>query len=181
MPGETPPDLLPVRDAARLVDRSLSTVRAWIRSRQLRSWRGEGTHPDNAPALVSRAELVALVVGATGEPKAAHPGRPPAPAPPPAEAVTALRVELAAVRAELDGARALLGAHGETTAALREALAEARGRAADLVAALEAERARAVAAEAERDALRERDGLPWWRRLLGAPARLPGPGGAGEG
>ena len=167
--ADRPPDLLPLREAARLVDRSVSTLRAWIRAGDLRPWRGEGTHPDNAPVLVSREELAALVVGAG---KAAHPGRPPSA--PPAEAAPALVAELAALRAELAGARALARAHEETTAALREALAEARGRAADLAAALEVERARATAAEAEREALRTSAGLPWWRRLLGAPRALPG-------
>ena len=40
---------------------------------------------------------------------------------------------------------------------------------------------RLAAAEAERDALREYQGLPWWRRLLPStsPKRLPG-GGADE-
>ena len=52
----------------------------------------------------------------------------------------------------------------------------------DLTRAIEAERlrgeewrARALGAEAEREALRREKGLPWWRRLLGGPAELSGP------
>jgi hypothetical protein len=160
----TPPaDLLPLREAARLVDRGPSTLRAWIRAGELPAYRGEGTAPENAPVLVSRAELL-HAAGTTG--KAPRPGRPAAPAyaPPPVG-------EAAVLRAELEGARQLADALRGTVAAL-----EARAR--DLSAALDAERERARAAEAERDALRGGAGLPWWRRLLGASTPPAGPGEA---
>ena len=180
---------MPLKDAARLVDRSLTTLRTWIRSGKLSVYRGEGTHPDNAPALVSRTEILALVVV---EGKAANPGRPPAGPVPvelaPVEALAALRVELATVRAELAGARDLLAgaralaeAHLATGDALRATVAAVEARSRDLATAVEAERARAMGAEAERDALRAERGLPWWRRLLGGPApALPGSRGRGE-
>jgi hypothetical protein len=155
-----PDDLLPLREAARMVDRGTSTLRAWIRAGELPAYRGEGTAPENAPVLVSRAELL-HAAGTTG--KAPRPGRPAAPGVP---------ADVAAVlRAELDGARQLADALRGTVAAL-----EARAR--DLSAALDAERERARAAEAERDALRGGAGLPWWRRLLGASTPPAGPGEA---
>lgn len=50
----TPADLLPVREASRLVGRGYSTVRGWIAAGEREAYRGEGTHPSNAPVLVSR-------------------------------------------------------------------------------------------------------------------------------
>ena len=69
-----PLDLVPLKEAARRVDRSPSTLRDWIRAGELRAYHGEGTHPKNRPTLVSVGELLALAV-ATG--KAAAPGRRP--------------------------------------------------------------------------------------------------------
>ena len=102
-----PVDLVPLKEAARRVDRAPSTLRDWIRAGELRSFEGEGTHPRNRPTLVSVGELQALVVQ-TG--KAAHPGRrPPVEE---EEGAADLRVRLAtsegeirALRVELDGER----------------------------------------------------------------------------
>lgn len=156
-PSAPPLDLVPLKEAARQVDRSPSTLRDWIRAGELRGYAGEGTHPQNRPTLVSVSELQALVVVAG---KAAHPGRRP-----PAEDPAAARVsevEIRALRAELDAERRVAAA---TAAAL--ALAEAA--AADLRLSLERERARADGAEAEVAALKAEKGLPWWRRLLPGP------------
>mgnify|MGYP003378638864 CR=1 FL=1 len=89
---------------------------------------------------------------------------------------------LARLRAELEGARLLLEATREHLAELRtgraEALASERtraeaehARAEELAGELARTREELRAARAERDALRELAGLPWWRRLL----PLPGP------
>lgn len=172
-----PDDLVPVREAARLVDRGYSTVRAWIADGALTPWKGEGTHPDNAPTLVSRAEIFALA----GASKSIRPGRRSTPSTTDATPSTpAVAVEVAELRAELASARAdvavvraeLAGARAELSST-RETLAEVRGRVVDLSATVEAERARARGAEAERDALRNAAGLPWWRRLLGTAPALP--------
>lgn len=193
LPASTPLplDLLPVRDAARLVDRGVSTLRGWVREGALVGYREDPAHPENSRLLVSRAAVLALVVVAG---KASAPGR----RPPVAEVAEAeplpvaeldrargplaeLRADLRAALAERDGARAVLEATGRTVEVL-----EARCR--DLAGLADAERRRAddladrlAAAEAERDALREYQGLPWWRRLLPStsPKRLPG-GGADE-
>lgn len=203
-PADTPlpADLLPVRDAARLVDRGLSTVRGWVRTGALVGYRAPDEHPDNARLLVSREAVLRLVVL---EGKPAHPGRrtpgaeleaAPRVAEPVAELeaaevarlralVAELRADVRAALAERDAARAGLEAANRTAAVLE-------ARCADLAAHLHAERRttgelvdaerrraseiadRLTAAEAERDALREWSGLPWFRRLLAAPKRLPG-------
>lgn len=166
----TPDDLVPVREAARLVDRSTATIRAWVRAGELRVYRGEGTHEANRPALVSRAELL-NVAGVT---KAPHPPRPPrreepvspspaastpSPSPGPSSSPSPSV-------AELDALRALAASREETAAAVRSTVAALEARCVDLSAALDRERARADGLEAEISALRATQGLPWWRRLL---------------
>lgn len=190
-----PSDLLPVREASRLVDRGVSTLRGWIRDGALTRYLEDPTHPENSRVLVSRAELLTLAVTAK---LASHPGRPSAstvdaPASPELQlpagggaelerlrsTLAELRADVRATLAERDGARAALEATGRTVDVL-----EARCR--DLAAMVDAERRRAselqdrlTAAEAERDSLRELHRLPWYRRLLGGPTtpRLTGGGG----
>ena len=159
MSDTRPDDLITVEDAARRVDRSKSTVRAWVRSGELVGHREDPGHPENSRLMVSTAELLALVV-VTG--KVASPGRVGKPEEPPG--VVALKTEVDRLRAEM-------------VDALRGNVAALEGRIADLSRALDAERghteswrARALGAEAEREALRRERGLPWWKRLLGGPA-----------
>ena len=159
-----PHDLIPVREAARLVGRGYSTVRGWIAAGDLEAYTGVGTHPSNAPVMVSRSEILTLCATSksTAPPRAGS-----ATASPPASVDAVLR-------AELDGARAVVEAQRATVAAL-----EARAR--DLSAALDAERATVAGMRAELAALRDAAGLPWWRRLLGSPsvpAELTGNGEA---
>ncbi len=71
-PGERPLDLVDYDEAALMVDRHRNRIRAWVREGQLRSWSAEPDRP-NAKRLVSRSELMRLVV-VTG--KSAHPGGP---------------------------------------------------------------------------------------------------------
>jgi len=158
-----PDDLLPLLDAAALVDRSLSTLRAWVRAGELSPYREGGA--SNGRVLVSRAELLTLAaVGGL----AVAPGRRPTPtpaAPPPVPAAT--------VDARL--LEELLLSHRATVAALD-------ARCADLAAAVDTWRGRAEAAESEatalRDLLRAEEGRPLWSRLFGPPRRsaLPGDG-----
>lgn len=159
-----PVDLVPLKEAARRVDRAPSTLRDWIRAGELRSFEGEGTHPRNRPTLVSVGELQALVVQAG---KAAHPGR----RPPVVEEEGAadLRLRLATVEGELRALRVELDGERRAAAALQTAIQVAAEAATDLRASLERERARADGAEAELRALRDVGALPWWRRLLPGP------------
>ena len=179
-----PADALPLRDAAARCDRSLSTLRAWIREGRLTGYRAAGENPANAPVLVSLAELRAFLVTSGAE---VAPARPPAGPrtiePPEARAILELRAELATVRgalavalAERDGARS-------TVDAQRVALDVSGQRAAELARSLEGERARVAGLEAELAALRGAARLPWWRRLLplvGSPATLPDPTASGS-
>jgi len=200
MPTDARPlDLLTVREAARLVDRGVSTLRGWVRAGELRGWHADPEHPENTPLLVSRAEVLALVVttGRASTPGRRSPAESTPPSTPPTDAldrpehaldlarlrstVAELRADLRAALAERDGARAVLSATGRTVEVLE-------ARCDDLAGLADAERRHALdladrlaVAEAERDALREYQGLPWWRRLLPStsPKRLPG-GGDGE-
>lgn len=178
--AEQPPDLVAVREAAPLVDRSLSTLRAWVRAGEIPGYREE---PGNGRSrlMVSRAELLAYAAACK------------VPDPPRRVSGTAddvLRVgavAAATVRAELEGRASL-------EAALRATVAALEGRCDDLAAravegsALRAElvaveRRRAdewrerterlevelVGTRAELAALRLAQDLPWWRRLIGGP------------
>lgn len=160
-----PDDLLPLLEAAALVDRSLSTVRAWVRAGEISPYR-EGA-ASNGRVLLSRAEL--LTLAAAGG-LAAAPGRrtPPPSASPPAPPV--------APSAEARLLEELLLSHRATVAALE-------ARSADLAAAADTWRGRAESAEAEaaalRGLLRDEAGRPLWSRLFGL-SRRPGLPGDGE-
>lgn len=162
----TPTDLIPAREAASLLDRSLSTIRAWVREGHVTPYRGPSSHPESAPLLVSRAEVlhyaaviarIAVVPGRppslprlSDEPPAA-PG-PPSPAPELVEALlSAHRGQVAALEARIDA----------TEARLRDWMDRAT-RAEAALAALE-ERERATRAELV--AATAPGG--WWSRLLG--------------
>ena len=180
-----PADALPLRDAAARCDRSLSTLRAWIREGRLTGYRAAGENPANAPVLVSLAELRAFLVTSGAE---VAPARPPAGPrtiePPEARAILELRAELVTVRASLAVAVAEREGARSTVDAQRVALDVSGQRAAELARSLEVERARVAGLEAELAALRVSARLPWWRRLLplvtGAPATLPDPTATGS-
>ena len=176
-----PEDLISLKEAAAIVGRSVSTLRGWIRTGELQGYRELGEDP-NSRLLVSRQELLALAArskpvhpgGSRSEedrsdsPDVSFPGGEKKAARPAEE-----RWMLATLTAEREGLRAVVEAQKLTIAAL-----EARCR--DLEAHMHSERLRAgehqdrlVAAEAELQALRGWQRLPWYRRLLGAPASLP--------
>jgi len=145
-----------VREAARLVDRSPSTVRAWVRAGELDGYR-EDPRRRNSRLLVSRRELLVLA----GLEKAPSPPRPGGraggspPADPDGDGPS--RAELLAV--ELVGSRALAEALRSQVASLEEQVHREAARADDW-------RDLATRQEAELRALRESAGIPWWRRLL---------------
>ena len=152
-----PADLLPLRDAARQVGRSLATVRRWVAEGELEAHHGPGTHASNRPVRVSRSALAALAVTS----KSAQPGRPP----------TAHLAELEACRVALEASRVELAAIRETADALRLVIRATEDRARDLAVSLDAERARVAGLAAENAVLRERAGLAWWQRLIGVSSR----------
>ena len=149
-----PGDLIPVKDAARAVDRSLSTVRAWIRNGEITGYREDPARPENSPVLVSRGELLHVA----GVSKSPHPGRA-RPSLDPAGSAPVAAPPVAPVAPPSEVLALLDGAHRGTIAVL-----EARCR--DLERSADEWRARALGAEAEVAALRVSAGLPWWRRLL---------------
>jgi hypothetical protein len=190
---ERPEDLFPLKEAAVVVGRSPSTLRAWIRAGELQGYR-EVLNDPNSRVLVSRQALLMLAARS----KPIHPGGPrpeatespgstgekadvlPTPTHEKAEDRRSeeRRIEerllLAALSAERDGLRAVIEAQKLTISTL-----EARCR--DLENSGHSERLRAqeyqdrlVAAEAELGVLRGWQRLPWYRRLLASPAGLPG-------
>lgn len=174
--ADTPPvDAIPVREAAVLVDRSLSSVRSYVRAGHIRGYHPEGANGANAPLLVSRSELLTYVASAGLSPA---PGRRAPPAPEPTGEVSALRADLRAaeLQAEVRVAAARLEALEVALAAKDGAIAALMARADALVELVDRERRHAaeladrlVVAEAELEALRGYAGLPWYRRLLTGP------------
>ena len=152
--ADRPADLVPLQTAARQVDRARSTIRGWIASGVLRSWR-EGVSP-NAPLLVSLEELRVLATGGT---LSATPPRPP---PTPTAVQERQTQELAALQERLREAERV----AVEVELLRQVASDLRGSVQDLRQALERERVRADSAEAEVQTLRVTHQLPWWRRLL---------------
>lgn len=66
-----PSDLIPLADAAPLVNRCASSLRAWMRAGRLRKWR-EDPADTGSRVLVSRAELLALAPNASEAESSAH-------------------------------------------------------------------------------------------------------------
>ena len=187
-----PDDLVPLTDAARMVERSARTLRRWVTAGKLQ--RFEGPPPDNGGsgvALVSARAVHALVVAEGQEARQPGPdtagqgqGRGGAPQPDimdkgpdtPA-AVQLAELRAAVTEADLRGQLATVRAERD---ALADRLADLRGQVTDARATAEDWRARHDAARAELEGLRQelhqRGGVSWWRRLIGGPvAGLPGP------
>lgn len=185
-----PDDLVTVKEAAALVDRSVSSVRAWLRAGKLEKHREEPGN-ESSRALLSRSALLAFARSALdidpGRPSPGPRAEPPAAAAPMPEGDATLRAELARLRVELDGTRAVLEAtrahvatlegNAATVGALVTAAQEegqkrahlAEEHARGLRADLERMRDERDAARAEADALKSYVGLPWWRRLVTGP------------
>ena len=157
-------DLIPIKEAANLVDRTPATIKKWIKSGGL-----EGTRevPGNTKSkmLVSRAALMAYVATAG---KSANPGRTSTSSSGPSKAVLTAELEgqralVIALRAQLELLESQIGAIDDAKRTERERANEWKDRATVL--------------DAELRALRMHSGLPWWRRLLtttAEPALPPG-------
>lgn len=154
---DRPEDLLDYDEAARVVDRSRDTIRAWVRSKELQSWPAD-EQKQNAKKLVSKAELMSLVVQAR---KVAAPGGPHRVVPEVSKAeleterlkVSGLEALVVALKGQIGALEGQLGAEKERGEVERLRANEWKDRAAGL--------------EAELMALRAASGSPWWRRLLG--------------
>jgi len=145
-------DLITVKEAATLVDRTVATVKKWVKSGGLEEHRRDPGNSRSA-LLVSRSDLMTYVVTAG---KKADTGRTRSDRGP----------SKAVLQAELEGARTL-----NTALRTQLELLDSKISLIEEGKRVERERAdewkdRAKALEAELRALRMHAGLPWWRRLL---------------
>jgi hypothetical protein len=139
---EQPADLIPLREAARCVDRSLSSLRSWIRQEFLTKYREEPGNPKSR-VMISKAELMAYAVsaGLDPDPPRRGPSTDETAVTAPAAASTTVEVQLdtsdaqerlqiqidnVRLRTERDGARELLAATRAHVKSLEAALEVAR-------------------------------------------------------
>ena len=147
-------DLIPIKEAATLVDRTVPTLKKWIKREEIS---GVRENPDNPRSrlLVSRRELMTYMATAG---KAANPPRP--------KASSSNGPSKAVLKAELDGQKALVAALQmqleliQTQISVIEEAKRCEQRRADDW------KDRAVGLEAELKAARMQAGLPWWKKLL---------------
>jgi transposase len=154
-------DLISIAEAGKMVDRSASTVRKWIKEGSITTEKSKNSK-GGSTTLVSREELLAYAAIAG---KSAKPGRKKKQSP---------REMPAVLQAELEGQKALVMA---LKAQLQ--LQDSQLRLLEDSRRVERERVdewkdRWVAADAELRALRTQLGVPWWKRLLTMEV-LPGP------
>jgi hypothetical protein len=145
-------DLVTIKAAAQLVERTPATIRKWIRSGDLDSVRTDPTN-NKSPIMVGRQALLAYVATSGKKAKPARTSK--------IEGSTK-----AVLAAELEGAKALSTAlQGQMDLLhtqlhmLKEMNHTERNRAEEW-------KDRATKAEAELGALRRHQGLTWWKRLL---------------
>jgi hypothetical protein len=147
-------DLIPIKEAATLVDRTVPTLKKWVKNSEINGIR---ENPDNPRSrlMVSRKELMVHMAIAG---KAANPPRP--------RASSSSGPSKAVLMAELAGQTALLLAlqtqvelfQGQISA-IEEAKRSEQRRADDW-------KDRATGLEAELKAMKMSAGTPWWKKLL---------------
>lgn len=172
-PAHRPEDLMDYEEAGKMVDRSKNAVRWWVRNGHLQSWLEEEGNP-NSKRMVSRSEVMTLMVTAGKLPNPGGPGRGIAAPAPSVAADTGILMDLRVKTAELEGARAENAALKIAMDGLKSALEAEKSRASAMGERAEVERLRAAewkdradGLSAELQALRMMSGLPWWRKLLG--------------
>jgi hypothetical protein len=146
-------DLISVKEASVLVDRTVATVKKWIKSGGLQGTRKDPENPRSA-LLVCRTELMTYVVVEGKKPDISR------------ARSTSSGPSKAVLQAELEGQKTLNNA-----LQTQLSLIDSQMRLLEEGKRTERERAfewkdRAKALEAELRALRLHSGLPWWRRLL---------------
>jgi len=147
-------DLIPIKEAATLVDRTVPTLKKWVKKSEINGIR---ENPDNPRSrlMVSRKELMVHMATAG---KAANPPRP--------KASSSSGPSKAVLMAELAGQTALVLAlqmqvelfQGQISA-IEEAKRSEQRRADDW-------KDRATGLEAELKAMKMSAGTPWWKKLL---------------
>lgn len=171
-----PDDLITLREAAAVSDRSLSSLRNWTRDGQLPLYRQDDVRK-NSPVMVSRRDLMVLLATS----KSAHPGGPRVPNGSDDAGQDRGAMLAAVTAAERDGLRAVVEAQRQTIAALEQRCSDIDARAHSERLRADDYRSRIVALEAELNELRSWARLPLYRRLLSAPPlALPMVTGQGE-
>ena len=147
-------DLIPIREAATLVDRTVPTLKKWVKKGELGGEREEENNP-RSRMMISRKALMLLMATAG---KSTNPPRP--------RAASSTGTSKAVMQAELTGSQALVAALegqlaliGAQISAVEEAKRSEQRRADDW-------KERAEGLQAELKASRMQAGLPWWRKLL---------------
>ena len=146
-------DLIPIKEAATLVDRTVPTLKKWIKKGELNGQREDEENP-RSRMLVSRKALMLLMATAG---KSTNPPRPKASNSGPSKAV--LQAELAGQKALVTALQAQLELIQAQISAIEEAKRSEQRRADDW-------KERAEGLQAELKAARMQAGLPWWRKLL---------------
>ena len=147
-------DLIPIKEAATLVDRTVPTLKKWIKKCEIKGLR---ENPDNPRSrlMVSRKELMVHMATAG---KAANPPRPRASSSSgPSKAV--LVAELAGQTALVVALQTQLELIQNQIGAIDEAKRSEQRRADDW-------KDRAMGLEAELKAMKMSAGTPWWKKLL---------------
>ena len=182
-----PNELVPVADAAKTIGKSPATIRRWIRAGKITRHEGQTpVHGGSPPAMVVLSEVVAMA-GAMGSIRVDAPpvqtARPPGDhqpftVPDSSPDIADLRVELAIAQGAVQVAQVERDSLERQLEAEREAH---RREAAELRHQVDHHRLaskdwqdRYDRAAAELRAVMQRDGLPWWRKLIGTRPELPG-------
>ena len=155
-------EMISLSDAARMVDRSSSTVRKWLKEGEITTER-EPRGKKGSRLMISREELLAHAAVAG---KSARPARKKKSVPP-SERAAVLAAELEGQKALVQALQAQLELQGGQLRLLEDSRRLERER-------VDEWKDRYVAADAELRALRTQLGVPWWRRLLTMEV-LPGP------
>ena len=154
-------DLIPIKEAAALVDRTVPTLKKWIKNGDVSGVREHADNP-RSRLLISRQELMAHMAVAG---KSANPPRP--------KASASSGPSKGVLKAELDGQKALVAAlqtqlelvTGQISA-IEEAKRSEQRRADDW-------KDRATGLEAELKAIKLSAGTPWWKKLLTTSQPIP--------
>jgi hypothetical protein len=157
-------DLITLKEAAVLVDRTVATIKKWAKKGTLEVERADPNRPNSA-LLVSRTTLMSYAATSGA---AANPGRP--------SASRSGGPSKAVLQAELEGQRALV-----TALRSQLELLQAQINVIEDGKRTERERAedwkdRCQVLQAELHNLRTHTGLPWWRKMLtttAPPAAVP--------
>lgn len=166
MTTQLPTDLVDRKEAASLVDRSVSTIRAWIRNGDLPSYKLDDK--PNSPVLVSKAELLHYV----GTTKEVAPPRPGSAQPEvDTEDLQQLRLDKVRLEGQLSASVVEKATLERLITALQGQVQAEKGRAESLERVLEERNGEVASLRATLEVLRANGERSWFQRLFGpAPA-----------